>query len=37
MQFSKENVAQLNMCSDLLIDKIVEDVLKATDKNFAEK
>ena len=28
MQFSKEDVACLNMCSDLLIDKVIEDVLK---------
>ena len=26
MQFSKEDVAYLNMCSDLLIDKIIQDV-----------
>ena len=28
MQFSKEDVAYLNICSDLLIDKIIEGVLK---------
>ena len=34
MQFSKKYVAQPNMCCTLLIDKIVEDVLKTTDKTL---